>query len=258
MNCTEFQAKLHPFVDGELPVAEMAAGEAHRAECLKCAALVLREREFRLFLRRQPREAAPEALRTRIRARLRSERRAGWKPWLVGPALGAVAALLVAMLLPVWRATPVVGDLVDKHIAYSQLERPAELASTDPAEIAHWFRQRAALQVTVPDYSPSGIRLVGARLAETHERRVAYLLYEKGRTLLSVFMVPGGPGDPGFPGDPVTYRGHEYTTHEHKGYRTVSWTDGQAIFGLVSALDYDALLECADRLRAERARSVRL
>jgi hypothetical protein len=44
--------------------------------------------------------------------------------------------------------------------------------------------------VVVPDYSTAGIRLVGARLAETRDRKTVYLLYEKGSTLLSVFMVP--------------------------------------------------------------------
>jgi hypothetical protein len=41
-------------------------------------------------------------------------------------------------------------------------------------------------------------------------------------------------------------------------YRSVAWKDGSAFFGLVSGLNYDALLECADRLRAERARHTRL
>jgi hypothetical protein len=32
----------------------------------------------------------------------------------------------------------------------------------------------------------------------------------------------------------------------------VAWTDGRAVFGLVSMLSYDALLECADRLRLDQ------
>jgi hypothetical protein len=38
----------------------------------------------------------------------------------------------------------------------------------------------------------------------------------------------------------------------------VAWSDGRAVFGLVSMLDYEALLQCADRLRAERANQARL
>jgi anti-sigma factor RsiW len=259
MNCQEFEIALHPYVDGELPVGEMMAAEAHAAECRHCHALVRQEREFRHLLRRQPREGAPEALRTSIQASLRRQtRRRVVRPMFVVPALtAAAAALLVAALLPAFRSAPsLVGELVDKHIAYAQLERPAELASSDPAEIAQWFQARASLRVIVPDYSPAGIRLVGARIADAGERKTAYLLYEKGHTLLSVFMLRSERAE--VSGRRVAFRGHDYVTTEQKGYRTVSWSDGQTVFGLVSSLDYDALLECADRLRAERARQTRL
>jgi anti-sigma factor RsiW len=260
MNCQEFEARLHPYVDGELTVGETAAADAHGAECWRCADLARRERQFRQLLSRQPREAVSSELRARIVSRIRGDRRrAILQPWLVGPALAVAATIVVAVLAPAWRQpSPLIGDLVDKHIAYAQIERPAELASSDRAEIETWFRQRAGLRVTVPDYSPSGIRLVGARLAEAHEQKAAYLLYEKGRTLLSVFMLPMPAGHAALAGARVSYRGHTYITYELKGNRTVSWSDGQVLFGLVSMLDYEALLECADRLRVERANQTRL
>ncbi len=261
MNCAEFRTRLHPYVDGELPVSETAAADAHGVACRACAELARSEREFRQVLRRQPREVAPDELRARIVSRVR--RQARWRSMpgrLFTPALAAAAAaLLVAVVMPLARPTPsLVGALVDKHIAYAQIDRPAEMASADPAEVAEWFRRRAGLRVTVPDYSMAGIRLIGARLADAHERRAAYLLYEKGMTLLSVFMVPAGAGEVDLPGTRVTYRDQQYMTYERKGYRTVSWTDGQAVYGLVSMLDYDALLECADKLRWERASQTRL
>lgn len=260
MNCQEFEAHLHPYVDGELTIGETAAADAHGAECWRCGDLARKERQFRQLLRRQPREPASSVLRARMISSIRRDRRrAILRPWLIAPALAVAAAIVVAVLVPAWRQpSPLIGDLVDKHIAYAQIERPAELASADRAEIETWFRQRAGLRVTVPDYSPSGIRLVGARLAEAHEQKAAYLLYEKGRTLLSVFMLPIPTGDVALAGGRVSYRGHAYVTYEQKGYRTVSWSDGQVLFGLVSMLDYEALLECADRLRVERANQTRL
>ena len=259
MNCSEVWTRLSAYVDGELMVSEITEVDGHCVECRECAALVGTERELRQLLRRQPREAAPAELRARIRGRIRHQAAvAKGRRWLPLSALAVAAAILVVVLLPARTPPPLMADLVDKHIAYAQIERPAELASADPREVTEWFRERAGLRVTVPDYSPAGIRLAGARLAEAHERQAAYLLYEKGRTLLSVFMVPAPSFEGTLRGDRVRYRGQEYVTYERKGFRTVSWIDGQAIHGLVSMLDYDALLECADRLREERARQTRL
>ena len=259
MNCAEIRTKLAAYVDGELTVSEIADVESHCLECRQCVALASAEREFRQLLRRQPRDPAPSELRAGILRRVRREAAvAKGRRWLPLPAIVVAAAIVLAVLLPARTPPPLVADLVDKHIAYAQIERPTELASTDPREVAEWFRSRAGMRVTVPDYSPSGIRLTGARLADAHERKVAYLLYEKGRTLLSVFMVPSPTSEGTLRGDRVRYRGQDYFTYERKGFRTVSWTDGQAVYGLVSMLDYDALLECADRLREERARQTRL
>jgi mycothiol system anti-sigma-R factor len=253
MSCAEFAARLHPFVDGQLEMSETIAAEAHAAGCLACHERAEAERRFRELLRRQPRESAPPELRAMIRGRIRrSARVRALRPWLVAP-LAAAAVLLLALLLPGSRPS-LVSELVDKHIAYAQIEQPAEFVSAERSAVEAWFRQRADLRVTVSDYSPSGIRLVGARLAEAEERKAAYVLYEKGHTLLSVFMVPASDRASDLAGSRVSYRGHEYVTSERKGYRTVSWTDGRAVFGLVSMLDYDALLECADRLRTDRAR----
>lgn len=259
MTCVEFECHLHAYVDGELAVNEMLAADAHLAECAECRALAARERRFRQLLRRQPQESAPSEFRVRITGRIRrAEQRAVVRPWLIAP-IAAVTAVLAFVLWPSTQpSSRLMGALVDKHIAYAQVEQPAEFGSADTAAVEQWFRTRAALRVTVSDYSPSGIRLVGARLADAAEQKAAYVLYEKGHTLLSVFMVPVSGDGSDLRGKRVSYRGHEYITLEPKGYRTVSWVDGHTLLGLVSMLDYEALLECADRLRADRAYNARL
>jgi mycothiol system anti-sigma-R factor len=253
MNCAEFEARVHPYVDGELEATDMAAADAHLVQCPECQSRVERERQFRQLLRRQPRESTPPEFRALLRTRIRrSARIVAIRPWLVGTA--AAAVLLLLSLLPGLRPGPsLITDLVGKHIVYAQIERPAEFESQDPGAVEAWFRQRAGLRVTVSDYSPSGIRLVGGRVAEADDGKAAYVLYEKGHTLMSVFTVPASAPEVTLTGTRVSYRGHDYQTLQRKGYNTVAWTDGKAVFGLVSMLSYEALLECADRLRLDRA-----
>ncbi len=264
MTCREFEPMLHAFVDGELDVETTTAAQAHVSSCPECHGRVDGERRLRLLLGQQPQDVAPPELRARLLAVARWERRrAALRVWLGVPAFAIAAVLLAALLMT--RAMPpgpsaprFVDTLVDKHLVYAQIESPAEFTSSEPGQVAAWLRNRIGMRVPVPDYSHAGIRLVGARIAEADERKLAYLLYEKGHMLMSVFMLPDAAEAQTLPGKAVSYRGHEYLTRERKSLRTVSWRDGQAVFSLVSMLDYDALLECADRLRAERARETRL
>jgi len=254
MNCIEFEAQLQAYVDGEGEVGDMSGADAHLAQCQECQGHVERERQFRQLLRRQPRESAPPEFRAMIRTRIRrSARVAAIRPWLVVTGAAATALLIVSLLPGLQPVSSLVTELVSTHSTYAQIEHPAEFASEDPRTVEAWFRQRAGLRVTVSDYSPSGIRLMGGRLAEADGHKAAYVLYEKGHTLMSVFIVPIAAPDLTLKGTRVSYRGHDYVTLERKSYRTVAWTDGKAVFGLVSLLGYEALLECADRLRLDLA-----
>jgi mycothiol system anti-sigma-R factor len=264
MNCREFDARLHAFVDGELDAGPMADAEAHVSTCPDCHRRADGERRFRQLFRRQPRETAPPEFRARMLALARRERtRKKVRVWLGTPALAAAVLLLAFVLMARSLSTgghepELVASLVDKHVAYAQLEGPAEFSSTERPAVAAWFRQRTGLRVPVPDLSPAGIQLVGARIAEADQHKVAYLLYEKGRVLMSVFMVPDAGRHASLAGKPMSFRGQEYVAKDRQGLRTVSWRDGQTLFSLVSTLDYNDLLECAEQLRAERDREARL
>lgn len=250
MNCTEFEAALHAYMDGELSFQARREADSHVTECRGCAELMQREREFRRLVRWQPRESAPVDLHTRIGSLLRATQRVRrWRAWLVpaGLAAGAVALVTVAGFLALRPSASLITDLVDKHSTYAQIEHPVELSSSDRGEVEQWLRERTGLRVTVPDFSRAGIRLLGARLTDARDRVAAYLLYEKGRTLLSVFVVPVVGSDAAQPA--TTYHGRPYIVRDVSGFRTVSWHAGGTLFALVSSLDHDALLACADWLR---------
>jgi anti-sigma factor RsiW len=153
--------------------------EAHVSICPDCHGRADGERRFRQLLRRQPKEAAPAEFRARMLALARRERsRKRPRVWLGTPALAAAVLLLAFVLmarsLPSGGREPeLVTSLVDKHLAYAQLERPAEFSSTERPEVAAWFHQRTGLRVPVPDLSPAGIQLLGARIADADQRKVA-------------------------------------------------------------------------------------
>ena len=252
MTCRDLRAGLGAHLDGELGLERSLEVDEHLAFCMECQWAYAKERELKTLLRtRIPREPAPEGLRERIRAAVwRSHRRERWLSTrrLAGWAVPVAALLLVALGVTLWERNappPMVNELVAKHLMYSRLDAPAEIVSASQEAVSGWFKGRVRFDVVVPDFSPSGIRLVGGRLADLSDRPVAYLLYEKGRNLVSLFAFPSR-------GLALPARGWvrvgeaQFYVTEVKGAEVVLWTQGELAYALVSSLDRQALLECAD------------
>ncbi|MBI2152430.1 MAG: anti-sigma factor [Candidatus Rokubacteria bacterium] len=252
MNCQELRACLGAHLDGELELSLSLAADEHLAFCMACQWAYARERELRTLLRtRVPREGAPAALRERIQGALRraegAERRGAARRWAYW-AVPAAALVVLALGLGVWQRSappPVVAELVAKHVMYSRLDAPAEIVSASQETVAGWFKGRVRFDVAVPDFSPSGIRLVGGRLAELSDRQVAYLLYEKGRNLISLFAFPS-QGLALTSGGWARVGDGRFYVAKVNGAEVVVWNQGPLAYALVSSLDREALLECAD------------
>lgn len=258
MTCQEVRAYLEAYLDRELPIRETLEVDAHLTFCMQCQWIQAKEREFRALLRtRLRREAAPETLAARIRHGIRGlERRSRWQSirrglrWAPLP-LALAAGLLLAVHLADRREPPkpdparaLAADLVRKHVTYSQVEEPAEVVSSDRLQLAGWFRDRVRFDVPVPDFSPSGIRLLGGRLSDLGDRPVAYLFYTKGRQLLSLYAFPRRELD--LPeGGWTEVNGERYFLTQSQGHAVVLWGRGETLFALVSLLPQEELLDCA-------------
>ncbi len=259
MDCRQISAYLEPYGDGELEIAQVALVEGHLAACRACQESVAEFRRFRELLRQQPRETAPDDLRAgvlRVIRRNAVQRIA--RVWILAPAAAAVllalgAGLGVRALTPdtLSAPSPLVAGLIAQHMVYSQLESPAEFSSAEGREVHEWFRHRLSMSVSVPDYTPAGIRLLGGRVTEGGGQRAAYLLYAKGHTLMSAFAVTG-EALPQAGTTTTSYRGATYRVIETAGHRGVFWVQDGTVLGLISTLDFAGILECADRLRAQR------
>ncbi len=267
MNCTELRACLDVYLDRELDVGRSLDAQEHLAFCMDCQWAYAKEREFRALLKtRLSGVAAPPELRARVKAALNAQdrrpRRAVITRSLRWASLPVAALVLLAVTfglraLMAPSVPPVVSELVAQHQVYSRLEIPAEIMSASQDTVAGWLRRRVQFEVPVPDFSPAGIRLLGARLSSLSDRQLAYILYEKERHLVSLFaFAKRGLALPtaGW----IEVGDSRFYVSSVKGLEVVLWTQGELAYALISPLSREALLECALtvwRLAAPQARS---
>jgi len=107
MNCSEADAIMYAFVDGELSGSDRTAYEAHLVSCDTCAHATRLQSRFKAALRGHlPRPEVPEGLRQRLHGALEAEptARRQW-PWQAYPriftlAIAASAAVVLLVASP--------------------------------------------------------------------------------------------------------------------------------------------------------------
>jgi hypothetical protein len=101
VSCTEHEARLSAYLDGELAAPETRALEEHLGGCARCAAALDRLRDDDAALDRlyAPAREAADRLEARVLAAVRRERRGRPPLQLVRPLVWAAAGFLVALAI---------------------------------------------------------------------------------------------------------------------------------------------------------------
>lgn len=205
MNCTEAEALVARYADGELGGLERRSVERHLRGCAQCASrhadiLALRER-----LRSDaPYFAAPPGLRERIRAvvettpasaperpRASADR---WR-WLGGGAFAGCAATVLAFVVGTsvldWRENrDLAAEAVTAHVRATLDRQPIDVASSDMHTVKPWLSARLDYSPPVLDLADDGFPLVGGRLDTLEKRPVAVLVYRYRKHSVDVFVRP--------------------------------------------------------------------
>ena len=252
---------LHAYCDGELQASKMLDVEGHLESCPSCREAVEAAQVFREGLRAKiPREPVPPHLAEGLRARIAEEehaaRPARARLWgrrtrslelaasIALLTLGGVLGYLVAQHGSIPGVHPLVMEVALEHMRFAPLENPVELSSPNTEQIAFWVEERTGHPVRVPDYSSSGIQLLGGRVTTLGGRRAAYIMYEKGRNILSLFAFPAYEASlDGL--KEIRKNGRTFLTGEHQGKQTVFWKSGTMTYALVSNVGWDELFQCA-------------
>ena len=262
MSTDAFARYLQAYCDGELEVSKMLEVEGHLEACPLCRRSVEAERAFREGFREKvlPERVPPhleESLRSAMADPGEKDRRPTLQPafrpgtWLVAASvflltLGGVFGYLIAGRTLRFTPSPLPGQLVGEHMRSTQLERPVELHSGNTQQVAFWFQGRMEQPILVPDYDPMGIQLLGGRMLQLGDRRVASVVYKKGARMLSLFALSGTEYKNLLIGlEEVRRHGQVFLAFESEGQQMLLWSQGGMLYALVSDVGWDALFECA-------------
>ncbi len=213
MQCDRFGQSLSPYVDDALPSDERNAVQHHLFECAACRARLDALRAVKHAIARLPSsEEPPGAVRARVES-LRFEP-PGCRAWR-GTAVAAAAALALVVALSLMRgrdgAVQLAEDLVVDHLHSVPEVKPAEVASSDRAEVARFFVDHLPFDPVVPELP--GTKLLGARLCQLKGRRVELLFYHRENRTLSMFVTDRPVADAGC----WATRGHHVCSRSQAG-----------------------------------------
>ena len=127
---------------------------------------------------------------------------------------------------------------------FAPLDNPAEHPSASTKQVAFWVEGRIGRAIRVPDYSDSGIQLLGGRVTRLSGRQAGYVVYEKGRNIISLFAFPRyGSSLSGL--EEIRRQDRVFRTGEYQGQQILLWDSGEMTYALVSDVGWDELFDCA-------------
>jgi len=241
MTHEEIRELIHPYVDGELDVANGREIEQHLDGCDDCRLLEQRARALRTALRKSlPSYSAPTTLKRSVRTALRREARPVHpflSPWALF-ATGAACALLILAFAFFQSArasrSTLTDELVSNHIRSLLATHLVDAVSSDQHTVKPWFDGKIDFAPEVRDLSAAGFPLEGGRLDYLHGRTVVALVYRRNKHPINLFIEPAATRDHTDP-----------AASTRRGYNLLHWTQDGMDYWAVSDLNTAELREFA-------------
>ena len=145
------------------------------------------------------RHACPAGLRGRLLGSLREKaaHEASRRPYPVRAIAAAAFAFACGVSAALVAGLPGTGpderqarEVLSGHVRSLLGEHLTDIMTTDPDEIAGWFRGRLDFAPRLGDAAARGFTLVGARVDYVDDRAVAAVVYRQGTHFVNVFSCP--------------------------------------------------------------------
>ena len=243
MTCTDIQAAIHGYIDGELDAVRNLEIEQHLQHCAVCSQAYEAEQTLQRTIKTGSHYySAPTGLRKRIQSSIRqvgkSEPSFPVMPW----HRLAVAASVAFVVILAWALIPslhgvdaeqlVAQEVVSNHVRSLMVDHVADVMSTDQHTVKPWFNGKLDFSPPVKNLAKEGFPLVGGRLDYLENRAVAALVYQRQNHFINLFIWPSS-------------RDSNVNTKAlvRQGYHLFHWSKAGMMYWVISDLNETALQE---------------
>ena len=139
-------------------------------------------------------------------------------------------------LPPGTMARMITADAIAAHRTFSvEVRHPVEVDAAQEAHLVQWLSKRLGRQLTVPDLTAAGFRLMGGRLLPAEDGPAAQFMYENGNAeRLTLYLRVGVGGETAF------------RYHQEGGVGAFYWSDEGFGYAIAAKADRDLLLRIAE------------
>ena len=250
MTCTDIQAAIHGYIDGELDAVRNLEIEQHMQHCAGCSqAYEAEETVQRAIKAGSHYYSAPADLRKRIQSSIRQAGQSKpifpvmpWR-WLAVAASVAFVVILPWALIPSLHGVDaeqlVAQEVVSNHVRSLMVDHVADVMSSDQHKVKPWFTGKLDFSPPVKDLAKEGFPLVGGRLDYLDNRPVAALVYQRRNHVINLFIWSSS-----------------HDTHVNtkalarQGYHLVHWSKAGMMYWVISDLNDTELQEFARLVQA--------
>jgi mycothiol system anti-sigma-R factor len=243
VTCTDIQAALPGYIDGELDPLRNLEIEQHLQHCGVCSKTYKADQTLQTAIQTGAQYyPAPADLRKRIRSSIPQARKGEpvfpvmpWR-WL------SVAASVAVVVILAWNLVPrpdgldaeqlVAQEVVSSHVRSLMASHLVDVSSSDRHTVKPWFTGKLDFSPSVVDLTDQGFPLIGGRLDYLDKKPMAAVVYKRREHVINLFIRPAAQDSP-----------VEHKTVARQGFHLVQWSKAGMTYWVISDLNDTELQE---------------